>query len=378
MRNAAACLLLILSFLLVGCGAHSPESIPPLEERKTLYSGSVPESIPSHTVPDPPQNPITSPQNSPEPNITAPEPAPDPEPATDTGAQPEANPKPVPEPTPETESTPEPTPEPPVETGPIPDPVPEPTPAPEPDLPAEPTAVSSKLPILMYHHVVPNGTECNDMTVTVNKLEADLQWLSQHGYTAILPRDLSAGTPLPERPILITFDDGYRSNYELAYPLLQQYATKAVISVMLFMQQVNVTSFLSWEMCREMSDSGLIEIGSHTCRLHNLDDRNGSFTPGGINGIQRKPGESDADFQTRVLDDVQRSHDLLEEKLERDVTFFAYPFGIREPDAEALIEELFPVTVVTLSGTADLSAGTKNMPRWTVTMNTHLSSILEP
>ena len=108
-----------------------------------------------------------------------------------------------------------------------------------------------------------------------------------------------------------------------------------------------------------------------------MDGRAGSFTPGGINGIQRKPQESDAAFQTRVLDDLQKSHDRLEEKLEREVTFFAYPFGIREPDAEALIDSLFPVTVVTATGIADLANGTRNLLRWTVTMDTALSSILK-
>jgi len=183
--------------------------------------------------------------------------------------------------------------------------------------------------------------------------------------------------PLPEKAVMITFDDGYRSNYELAYPLLQQYQTKAVISIMVFMQDAGVNSFLSWDMCREMSDSNLIEIGSHAYRLHNLDERNGNFTPGGINGIQRNPAESDEEFRLRVLDDLQKSHDLIEENLGRDVTFFAYPFGIRESDAQDLIGSLFPVTVVTATGTADIANGVRNMPRWTVTMNTSLSSILK-
>ena len=244
--------------------------------------------------------------------------------------------------------------------------------------PAPEAAVhTGPLPILMYHHVVPNGTECNSMTVTVGKLEKDFQWLKDHNYTPILPRDLVSGAPLPQRPVLITFDDGYRSNYELLFPLLQQYNMKAVISVMVYMQDINVSSFLSWDMCREMSESGLVEIGSHTYRLHNLDERNGNFTQGGINGIQRKPDESDEDFRSRVLDDIQKSHDLLETQLGTDVTFFAYPFGLREADAEALIEELFPVTVVTLKGTADLDDGIKNMPRYTVTVSTKLSSILK-
>ena len=251
-----------------------------------------------------------------------------------------------------------------------------------PGAPAEPpvsetASLTGQLPILMYHHVVPDGTECNDMTVTVSKLETDFQWLLEHSYTPILPRELVSGAPLPEKPVLITFDDGYRSNYELLFPLLKQYEMKAVISVMVYMQDLNVSSFLSWDMCREMTASGFVEIGSHAYRLHNLDERNGNFTQGGINGIRRRPEESDEDFRIRVLDDLQKSHDLLEEQLGTEVTFFAYPFGLREPDAEALIEELFPVTAVTLKGTADLADGTKNMPRFTVTVNTRLSSILK-
>jgi len=242
---------------------------------------------------------------------------------------------------------------------------------------AEPAPQSKKLPILMYHHVVPDGTTCNDMTVTESKLASDFQWLQDHGYEAILPSQLISDHPLPEKPILITFDDGYRSNYELAYPLLQQYGTKAAISVMVYMQDVGASSFLSWDMCREMANSGLVEIGSHTYLLHNLDERGGNFTPGGINGIQRIPEESDEDFKRRVLDDLQQSHDLIETNVGRKPVLFAYPFGIRETDAEALIDTLFPVTVVTQKGMADLSGGTQNLNRWTVTMYTDLSSILQ-
>jgi biofilm PGA synthesis lipoprotein PgaB len=229
----------------------------------------------------------------------------------------------------------------------------------------------------MYHHVVPDGTTCNDMTVTQSKLASDFQWLNDHGYETILPSQLISGEPLPQKPILVTFDDGYRSNYELAYPLFQKYDTRAVISIMVYMQDTSASTFITWDMCREMVDSGLVEIGSHTYLLHNLDSRNGNFTPGGINGIQRKPEESDADFKLRVLDDLQSSHDLIEQNLGQKPTLFAYPFGIREKDAEPLIDRLFPVTVITKTGMADLSSGTKNLNRFTVTMRTNLSSFLQ-
>ena len=235
-----------------------------------------------------------------------------------------------------------------------------------------------KLPVLMYHHVVEDGQECNDMTVTVSRLREDLQWLKDNGYTTVLPRELAAGEALPEKPVLITFDDGYRSNYNLAFPIFQEFEAKMVISVMVYMQDNAASDFITWAMCREMVDSGLIEIGSHTYLLHNLDERGGSFDPQGVNGVQRKPEETDGDFQARVLDDIQRSYDLIAEKLEVSPTFFAYPFGLTEPDADGLIRELFPVTAVTLPKTADLSGGLYDLPSHTVTMNKSLDSILNP
>lgn len=244
--------------------------------------------------------------------------------------------------------------------------------------PADSSYDGRRLPVLMYHHVVEDGQECNSMTVTVSRLREDLQWLADNGYTTVLPRELAAGDPLPEKPVLITFDDGYRSNYDLAYPLFQEFETKAVISIMVFMQDHTAGNFLSWDMCREMQESGLVEIGSHAYALHNLDDRGGNFIPDGVNGVQRIPEETDEAFQTRVLDDIQLSYDLIEEHTGAAPTFFAYPFGLTEPDADGLIRDLFPVTAITLTGTANLSDGLYDLHRYTVTMSTSLDSILNP
>ncbi|WP_312940406.1 polysaccharide deacetylase family protein [Oscillibacter sp.] len=233
------------------------------------------------------------------------------------------------------------------------------------------------LPVLMYHHVEADGTECNDMTVTESRLEKDFCWLRDRGYHPVLPRELAEGDPLPEKPILITFDDGYRSNYDLLYPLLQKYQMKAVISIIVEMPELPADNFLTWDMCREMDGSGLVEIGSHSFALHNLGDLGGCFDPSGVNGIERRPDETDEAFQTRVLDDIQESYDLIEQKVGQAPTFFAYPFGLKEPDAEELVNRLFPVTAVTKPKIADLKRGLHDLPRITVTMNRELSSVLK-
>ena len=91
-----------------------------------------------------------------------------------------------------------------------------------------PQPVREPLPVLMYHHMVPDGQDCNDMTVTPGKFRADLETVLAMGYTPVLPRELAAGDALPEKPILITFDDGYRSNYDLVYPILREYGVKGL------------------------------------------------------------------------------------------------------------------------------------------------------
>ena len=153
---------------------------------------------------------------------------------------------------------------------------------------------------------------------------------------------------------------------------------KAVISIIVCKTDQALSGNVSWEMCREMTASGLVEIGSHTYALHNFESQNGGYDPNGPNGVQRLPGESKEDFCGRVLEDLQKSHNRIEAQLGEAVCFFAYPFGLTEPDADGLIRELFPVTAVTLPKTADLSGGLYDLPRHTVTMNKSLDSILNP
>ena len=117
-------------------------------------------------------------------------------------------------------------------------------------------------------------------------------------------------------------------------------------------------------------------MGSHSYRLHNLGSDGGNFEKGSANGVERRTNESDADFQTRVLDDIQLSHDRIAEQL-GSVTCFAYPFGCSDPDAKALVDELFPVSLMTTPRCADLAKGLHDLPRYTVHMGTDLNKLLK-
>ncbi|WP_417307205.1 polysaccharide deacetylase family protein [Dysosmobacter sp.] len=159
------------------------------------------------------------------------------------------------------------------------------------------------------------------------------------------------------------------------YPILQECGVKACISVIVLMPDLPTDNFCTWNQLREMTASGLVEIGSHSYRLHNLGGDGGNFESGGANGVERRPNESDTDFQNRVLDDIQLSHDRIAEEL-GGVTCFAYPFGCSDPDAKTLVDELFPVTLMTMPKCADLAKGLHDLPRFTVTMKTDLGKLL--
>ena len=239
----------------------------------------------------------------------------------------------------------------------------EPTPKPvepeKPETPDPPPAVSTNhtLYILMYHSVVEgDDSGCNDWMTTTQHLREDLQWLKDHGYTSVLPSELASGTPLPEKAVLITFDDGYADNYQLAYPILQEFQAKAVIALIAERIQDGVPGFLTWDMCREMADSGLVEFGSHSYDSHREDPR----------GIKRMSGESREAYEARIFPDLEQSIQLIEDNVGQKVVYFAYPHGQTESWASDFLAQHFAVTVTTRHGSANTSGGLYDLNRFNI------------
>jgi peptidoglycan/xylan/chitin deacetylase (PgdA/CDA1 family) len=155
-------------------------------------------------------------------------------------------------------------------------PVPEPTPAPTatPTLAVEPTpdgvVRTAKVPILMYHYISTPPADANayrvDLSTPPELLAAHLDRLLAEGYTTIslyqLLAHLTQGAPLPEKPVVITFDDGYRDNYENAFPLLRDRGLTATFFVVTDFIDEQRPVYLSWNMAREMLAAGM-SIESH-------------------------------------------------------------------------------------------------------------------
>lgn len=164
-------------------------------------------------------------------------------------------------------------------------------------------APSGGVPILAYHQVS-NVPEI--YSIDPEEFEQQMQYLANHGYTAISLSELFAartdGSLLPEKPVIITFDDGYADNYLTALPIMEKYGMKSTVFVIT--GKVGQAEYLTWEQIREMQARNT-EIASHTHSHVALNE----ISP------------------AMLSDELNRSKQLLEEHLQQPVEFLAYPYG---------------------------------------------------
>lgn len=232
-----------------------------------------------------------------------------------------------------------------------------------------PAPPSTRVPILMYHHLAEEGPY-NTMTVSPESFRKDMEWLRDNGFTPLLPSDLvkiHAGTlQMPERPVMISFDDGYNSNYELAFPILKETGMKATIALITCVNTNDdyVSWGMSWRMIREMQQSGIIEFGCHTDFLH--DDQNPT-------GLTRLEGETQEVYTARISKDLLYSKGKIEEHTGVPCIYLAYPFGKSDPWLVEWLQQTgtFTVTTTTTTDMADLAEGLIGLKRFRMSMDEH-------
>jgi peptidoglycan/xylan/chitin deacetylase (PgdA/CDA1 family) len=161
------------------------------------------------------------------------------------------------------------------------------------------------VPVLNYHQI--NNEDHNALTLSGKEFEAQINYLYREGYTAISPDQLADylqyDKKLPSNPVLITFDDGYGDNYQVAYPILQKYHFTATIFVITdFVSHYN--KYLTWNQIKEMSDNGL-SFEDHTLSHISL------------------PKASDEEISNQLV----KSKEALEWRIGRKVEYLAYPGG---------------------------------------------------
>ena len=188
---------------------------------------------------------------------------------------------------------------------------------------------SATVVILMYHSLLKDPARHGKYVVSPDLFESDLKYLKEHGYSFVGMQELIdfvySGAPLPKKSVVITFDDGYYNNYLYAYPLLEKYDAKMVISVigkytdLYDGEKPNAYySHVTWDMINEMLASGRVEIGNHTYSMHTNGERRGS---------KKIKGETDEHYSKILTEDIGK---LQAEMFEHTGTYpsvYTYPFG---------------------------------------------------
>lgn len=119
-----------------------------------------------------------------------------------------------------------------------------------------------KITVLYYHEVVPAGQGYTYQKIEQEKFRQQMRWLKENGYETVTFSQLSQ--PLPEKPVIITFDDGFRSVYTYAAPILAEYGFQAVLYLAPKYIDEAHSYYMSWEQIRDLCSRDLAEVGAHT------------------------------------------------------------------------------------------------------------------
>lgn len=141
-----------------------------------------------------------------------------------------------------------------------------------------------RVPILMYHYISALPADADpyriDLTIAPERFQSHVQYLQEQGYNTIslyqLDEALLKGTPLPHKPVILTFDDGYADHYEQVFPTLRNAGFIGTFFVITARADANDPAYLNWTQIREMADAGM-SIESHTKNHVDLRNRDYDF-----------------------------------------------------------------------------------------------------
>ncbi|WP_105615126.1 polysaccharide deacetylase family protein [Vallitalea okinawensis] len=216
--------------------------------------------------------------------------------------------------------------------------------------------VNEEVVVLLYHHILKdeeNPYENNYSVISYNYFEDHLKYLSENGYTTISLKDLEDflynQTPLPKKSVLITFDDGYLSNFTYAFPLLAAYGMQGVVFPITHAVEEKSVVFdpnkrdkLSWGQIGVTDD--VFEYGSHTHNLHQL--------------IYGQPAIFAFSDKT-IREDLLTSMELL------NTTAVAYPFGAYDEATIDIVKELgYKLGFTTKEGRVTQETDPYEIPRY--------------
>lgn len=190
------------------------------------------------------------------------------------------------------------------------------------------------VPILEYHDITQAPPDpAKPYTIPVSSFSMQMDYLGQH-YNVIPLRtlldDMRQDRAIPDHTVAITFDDGYKSNFTLGFPILQQNHLPATIFVVgRYTDQGTGYPALSWANLQAMTESGLVEVGSHTYDLHQQLSKGGDKLESSVLARMNSNGkaETKAEHKHRIESDLRKSSQLIESHLGTRADMLSWPYG---------------------------------------------------
>lgn len=199
------------------------------------------------------------------------------------------------------------------------------------------------VPIIMYHSILKDEARTGEYVITPIELEKDMLWLKNNGYTPVFVNDLiryvKYDGELPEKPVVLTFDDGTYNYKEYLLPLLKKYDFKATVSIVGSYTDIACEeaqpnpaySYLDWQDVTELRNSGLVEICNHSYDMHNLGERR---------GVMQLENETYEEYRKVFLRDTTKLQDLCDEHCGFQPNVYTYPFGINCESSRRLVKNM--------------------------------------
>jgi peptidoglycan/xylan/chitin deacetylase (PgdA/CDA1 family) len=182
------------------------------------------------------------------------------------------------------------------------------------------------VPVLTYHHF---GKDCTSpYCMPIDVFDQQMRYLKENGYRVISLAKLldfvQYRHTIPKKSLVIAIDDGNRSAYKIAYPMLKKYGYTATLFI--YTDFVGISKVaITWEQLREMKAAGF-EIGSHTKSHSDL--------------TKQREGESKAEFMARVKSELLDSKRLLDKNLKQETIYLAFPYGRYNERVLAISEQM--------------------------------------
>jgi peptidoglycan/xylan/chitin deacetylase (PgdA/CDA1 family) len=169
------------------------------------------------------------------------------------------------------------------------------------------------VPILCYHRFAENCKSPQCMPTHI--FDQQMKYLKDNNYRVVTLEEvlgfLNYRHPLPKRSVVITIDDGYRSGYDIAYPILKKYGFTATLFI--YTDYVGISrSAITWDQLRDLKAQGF-EVGSHTVSHCDL--------------TRKRDGEDDQTYMARIKKELLVSKQIIDKELDQDTIYFAYPYS---------------------------------------------------